>query len=75
MLTVSAPVTARAPVQAPVAVQAVAFALDQTKLDEPPLATLLGLALKDTVGAGVTWLTFTVVDFVLDPPVPVQVSV
>ena len=49
--------------------------LDQTKLDEPPLATLLGLALKDTVGAGVTWLTFTVVDLVLDPPVPVQVSV
>ena len=74
MLTVSAPVTARAPVQAPVAVQDVAFVLDQTKLDDSPRITLLGLALKDTVGGGVTW-TFTVVDLVLDPPVPVQVSV
>ena len=74
MLTVSAPAAA-SPVHAPEAVQAVAFVLDQAKLVEPPLATLLGLALKDTVGAGVTGLTFTVVDCVLDPPVPVQVSV
>ncbi|HWR49104.1 MAG TPA: hypothetical protein VN327_16065, partial [Pseudonocardiaceae bacterium] len=38
----------------------------------PPLATLAGLALIDTVGAGVT---VTVADCVAGPPLPVQVRV
>jgi hypothetical protein len=61
------------PDQAPEAVQAVAFVDVHERVDAAPLFTVLGLAEKLTVGAGV--LTETVVDCVALPPVPVQVSV
>jgi len=76
-LTVSAPVdweplTALLPDQAPEAVQEVALAADQVNVELPPLATVLGLAAKVTVGAGE--VTDTVDDCVALPPLPVQVS-
>lgn len=60
------------PVQPPVAVQLVAFVVLQVSVDEPPLATVVGLAANVSVGAGTTvsvalWLPL--------PPIPVQVSV
>jgi len=45
------PLTASVPLQAPEAVQEVAFVADQVKVELPPLATELGLAAKLTVGA------------------------
>jgi hypothetical protein len=76
-LAVSAPVacepaTALPPDQAPEAVQEVALVDDQLKVEPLPLATVLGLAPKVTVGAGE--VTETVADWVALPPVPVQVS-
>jgi hypothetical protein len=56
----------------PEAVQAVAFVEVQERVEAAPLFTVLGLAEKLTVGAGV--LTETVVDWVALPPGPVQVS-
>jgi hypothetical protein len=58
--------------QAPEAVQEVALVADQVNVDLPPLATVLGLAAKATVGAGE--VTDTVDDCVALPPLPVQVS-
>jgi hypothetical protein len=77
-LAVSAPVlcepfTGLLPDQAPEAVQAVAWVVDQLSEEALPLATVLGLAVKITVGADV--VTETVADCVALPPVPVQVSV
>lgn len=66
------PLVALVPDQAPVALQEVAFVDDQVKVDVPPLATVLGPALKVTVGAGA--VTDTVADCVALPPPPVQVS-
>jgi hypothetical protein len=76
-LAVSAPVdceplAALLPDQAPEAVQEVALVADQVNVELPPLATVLGLAAKITVGAGE--VTETVADCVALPPVPVQVS-
>ena len=65
------PLTALLPDQAPEAVQAVALADDQVKVDAAPLFTVLGLAEKLTVGEGV--VTDTVADCVALPPEPVQV--
>jgi hypothetical protein len=45
---------------------------DQLNVDALPLATVLGLAVKLTVGAGA--FTETVADCVALPPLPVQVS-
>jgi hypothetical protein len=67
------PVVVLVPDQAPEAVQAVAFVADQPSVEALPLATVLGLAVKLTDGAGV--LTVTVADCVALPPVPVQVKV
>ena len=68
------PAAALVPAQAPEAVQVVALVADQVSVELPPLATVLGAALKLTVGAGA--VTETVADWVaLLPPVPVQVSV
>ena len=50
---VSLPAIALLPDQAPDAIQDVALADDQVKVEGEPLATLVGLALIDTVGAGV----------------------
>lgn len=57
----------------PEAVQAVACVEVHERVDAAPLFTVLGLADKLTVGAGV--LTETVVDCAALPPAPVQVSV
>jgi hypothetical protein len=66
------PLVALAPDQAPEAVQAVALLADQAKTALLPLAIVLGLADKATVGAGE--VTETVFVCVTLPPVPVQVS-
>ena len=60
------------PDQAPDAVHEVALVAAQVDVDVPPLATVLGLALKLTVGAGA--VAETVADCVALPPAPVQVS-
>jgi len=46
------PLAVLLPDQAPVAVQEVAWAADQVNVELPPLATVLGLAVNVTVGAG-----------------------
>jgi hypothetical protein len=61
------------PDQPPEAVQAVALMDDQVSLDVPPLATVLGLALKLAVTEGCV-LTETVADCAAVPPTPVQVK-
>ncbi len=66
------PLTALGPDQAPEAVQAVALLDDHVKLAVPPLVIVLGLAARETVGAG--GVTETVVACVALPPAPVQVS-
>ena len=66
------PLVALLPDQAPDAAQEVALLADQLKVALPPLAIVLGLALKLTVGARA--LTETVADCVALPPAPVQVS-
>jgi hypothetical protein len=55
-------------------VQAVALVEVQVRVDALPLATLVGLALNDTVGAEGAE-TLTVADCDAEPPAPVQVSV
>ena len=65
------PLTALAPDQDPDAVQAVACFDDQLIVEPAPLLTVLGLAARETVGAG--WPTETLVDCVAVPLVPVQV--
>ena len=60
------------PDQAPEAVQAVAWVDDQVSVELAPRATVLGLALRLTVGAG--GVTDTVTDCDALPPVPLQVS-
>jgi hypothetical protein len=67
------PLVACAPLQAPEAVQEVAFVDDQARVELPPLVTVLGLAVKLTVGAGA--VTETVADCAALPPAPLQVSV
>ena len=61
------------PDQAPEATHEVALVEDQLRFEALPLVTVLGLALRLTVGAGV--VTVTVVDCAALPPAPVQVSV
>ena len=64
------------PDQPPDAVQEVALVDDQFNVALPPLATLVGLALKVTVGAGAGADpdTETVADFEAVPPPPLQVN-
>jgi hypothetical protein len=64
------PLVALAPDQAPEAVQAVALLADQVKTALLPLAIVLGLADKATVGADV--LTETIAVCAALPPGPVQ---
>jgi hypothetical protein len=76
-LEVSAPVEAEpltnwVPDQAPEAVQLVALVLDHVNVDAPPLATLVGEALKVSVGAG-RMVTLTL--RLTEPPAPLQLSV
>lgn len=67
------PLVASLPLQPPEAMQEVAFLDDQDSVELLPLATVLGLALKLTVGAGE--VTVTVADCAALPPAPVQVNV
>jgi hypothetical protein len=66
------PEVACGPDQAPLAVQLVVFAEDQVSVLEPPVVTVVGLALMATVGAAIT---VAVADCVAVPPAPVQVRV
>ena len=69
------PLVPRVPVQPPEAVHEVALVELQLRVELPPNATVVGLALKLTVGAGDV-VTVTVADWgALLPPAPVQVSV
>jgi hypothetical protein len=63
------------PLHAPEAVHVLASVLDQVSVEEPPLDTLSGLAVNDTVGAGGADVTVTLIDCAALPPAPVQVSV
>jgi len=67
------PLAASEPLQPPEAAHEVAFVEDQVKVEAAPLATVLGLAPKVTVGTGV--VTVTVADCAALPPLPVQVRV
>jgi len=67
------PLVASLPDHPPEALQEVALVEDQLKVALLPFVTVLGAALKVTVGAGA--VTETVADWAADPPAPVQVSV
>ncbi len=69
------PLVASLPDQAPDAVHDVAWVLDQLRVELAPLRTVLGLAITDTVGAGVAGVTETVTVCAALPPAPLQVSV
>jgi hypothetical protein len=78
VVVVSAPVAcdpliASLPLHPPEALQEVAFVDDQGRVELLPLAMVLGLALKLTVGAAE--VTVTVADCAALPPAPVQASV
>ena len=68
------PLVGSLPDQPPEAVQLLAFVDDQLSIADPPLLTVVGLALRLTVG----WTgaeTLTVTDWLALPPGPLQVSV
>jgi hypothetical protein len=67
------PLIARAPLQPFAAVHAVAPVVDQVRVEELPLVTLPGFALRLTVGTG--GVTVTVVVWFADPPAPAPVQV
>lgn len=67
------PLVASLPDQAPDATQEVALVEVQDRVEALPLVTVLGLALRATVGA--SELTVTVADCAALPPAPVHVSV
>ena len=76
-MAVSAPVLALPlvgsfPDQPPDAVQLVALLDDQLSIADPPLLTVVGLALRPTVGGPET---LTVTDWLALPPGPLQASV
>ena len=72
-LTLCVPLAASAPLQPPLAVQEVAFVLDQVRVEVLSEAIVVGLAESVTVGAGAT-VTVALTGAVV-PPAPVQVSV
>ncbi|HWG31965.1 MAG TPA: hypothetical protein VN676_15520 [Steroidobacteraceae bacterium] len=65
----SEPLSGRLPDQLPEAVQAVASVELHVSVEPAPLAMVLGLALRLTVGAGTTVMS---VDASAEPPSPVQ---
>ncbi len=67
------PLVAWLPDQLPEAVQEVVLVELQVSVEALPEATLVGLATRVTVGAGV--VTVTIADWAMLPPGPVQVSV
>ncbi len=66
------PLSALAPDQPPLAVQAVALLLDHDRLEVRPDGMVLGVATKVTLGAPP--VTVTVADCVAVPPIPRQLS-
>ena len=64
------PLVATVPDHAPDAAQVDAFADDQVNVELPPLATLVGFALRETVGNAE--LTETVAELDAAPPGPVH---
>ena len=68
------PLVALVPDHAPEAVHEDDLVADQLKVELAPLATVLGLAVRVTVGA-VAAPTVTLVDWDALPPAPVQESV
>ena len=68
------PLNAWAPLHPPDAMQDVALAAVQVRVDACPLATVLGFALKDTVAVA-AGATVTVVDWAACPPAPEHVRV
>jgi hypothetical protein len=68
----SVPLVASAPPQPPDAMHVVASTELQVSVAEPPGATVVGSAVRVTVGTGVA--TTTSADCDADPPGPVQVS-
>ena len=77
-MTLSAPLRAlpfvgSLPDQPPDAVQLFALLEDQLSVEDPPLLTAVGLALRLIEGAGAE--TLTVTDWVALPPGPLQASV
>lgn len=71
----SLPAVGLLPLQPPEAVQLFAFVVLQVSVLVPPLATEVGDAVSDTVGAGVVFVTDTVVLACRVPPAPLQLSV
>jgi len=67
------PLVASVPLQPPEAVHEVALVDDHVSVEALPLVTVLGDALRVTVGAG--FLTEMVADCAALPPVPLHVSV
>ena len=67
------PLVGSFPDQPPDAVQPDALLEDQLSVADPPLLTVVGLALRLTAGAGLE--TLTVTDWLVLPPGPLQVSV
>jgi hypothetical protein len=72
---VNEPAVACVPAQASLAAQLVAFSVDHVSTVDAPLATVIGVAVMVTVGAGTVGLTDTVADCVTEPPVPVHINV
>jgi hypothetical protein len=68
----SEPVSPLVPLQSPVAVHELALLDDHDNVEVPPLAIDAGLAVKLTVGAGITATDAVALPL---PPTPVQVSV
>ena len=66
------PLVSSLPDQPPLAVQLLALLEDQLSIADPPLMTVVGFALRLTVGGAET---LTVTDWLALPPGPVQVSV
>jgi hypothetical protein len=66
------PLRALPPDQSPEAVHAVTFCVDQVRVEAAPDTTVLGEALKVTIGGKAE--TVTVADCAADPPSPVQAS-
>ena len=68
------PLVDSVPDQPPEAVQLLALVEDQLSIADPPLLTVVGLALRLTVGLPGAE-TLTVTDWLALPPGPLQVSV
>jgi len=69
------PLVARLPLHAPEAVHEDAFVVFHVSVDALPLATLVGLAVKVSVGAVGALVTEIVTEPLAVPPAPEQVSV